>query len=82
MAASLEDQSTKEYLASAERMHKVVLTARDELQLHQLLQRLSSSGVKHAGWREQPEDMLVALASAPQRKSLLQPHFKHLQLFK
>jgi peptidyl-tRNA hydrolase len=57
-------------------MTKVVLEVADGQALADLAGRLAGAGVGHRVWVEQPEGVPTALASAPARKSVLQPHFK------
>lgn len=61
---------------------QVVLEVKGEEQLKNLSQKLKQAEVMHKLWMEQPEDIPTCLATAPQRKSLLQEHFKKLKLCK
>jgi len=75
-------ETTKKYLSDLDRMHKVVLKAENERQLKDLVTKLEESSIDHYSWTEQPENIVVAVASAPEDKTLLQPHFKSFKLFK
>ena len=57
-------------------MTKVVLEVADGAALEALAARLGGAGVAHRVWVELPEGVPTAVASAPGRKSMLQPHFK------
>jgi peptidyl-tRNA hydrolase len=57
-------------------MTKVVLEVADGAALADLAARLGGAGVAHRVWTELPEGVPTAVASAPGRKSVLQPHFK------
>lgn len=82
VAKSLGTDSTKAYLDDLSSMHKIVLKANNEEELRKLLSVLESKEIAHYAWIEQPEDLLVAIASAPADKGLLSPHFKQFKLFK
>jgi len=57
-------------------MTKVVLEVADGAALEKLAGGLATAGVPHRVWVELPEGVPTAVASAPGRKSVLQPHFK------
>jgi len=57
-----------------------VLEAPSEAQLLQIASKLQEAGIPHKLWIEQPENTPTALASAPQRKSVISPFFKKLKL--
>ena len=82
IAKSLGTESTKAYLNDLPAMHKIVLKANNEEELKSLVSVLQSKEISHYAWVEQPEDLLVAVASAPADKGLLSPHFKQFKLFK
>ena len=82
IAKTLTRPETQTYLAELERMTKVVLKAENEAQLTSLASSLTSGGIPFHAWTEEPEHVAVALASAPDSKSRLQPLFRHLKLFK
>ncbi|KAI8109988.1 hypothetical protein M9434_001264 [Picochlorum sp. BPE23] len=79
---SKESAETAEYCSSGnlDHMRKVVLEAPDEAQLLQIASKLQEAGIPHKLWIEQPENMPTALASAPQRKSVISPFFRKLKL--
>ena len=78
----LQKEATQKYLQDLDKMHKVVLKAEGEQQLKDLVSNLKEAGIDHYAWTEQPENIVVAVASAPSEKTLLQPHFKSFKLFK
>jgi peptidyl-tRNA hydrolase len=82
IAASLDHPSTIEYIADSANMTKCVLGIPDEAQLRSLAERLQLARVSHHLWIEQPENIAVALATAPANKSDLAAHFKDLKLLK
>ena len=63
-------------------MHKVVLEVKGEPQLRALAAALAEAGVGHRLWIEQPEGVATCLATQPDAKETLAPHFKKLQLCK
>ncbi|XP_065574619.1 putative peptidyl-tRNA hydrolase PTRHD1 [Artemia franciscana] len=75
-----DEKETVEYLEELDRMHKVVLEAKDEETLTNLSKDLTASGVQHKLWIEQPENIPVSLATRPYTKSTVQSFFKHLKL--
>ncbi|KAG0280021.1 hypothetical protein BGZ95_011530 [Linnemannia exigua] len=60
---------TREYLADLNNMHKVVLEIKNLPQLETLAASLSGLDVPHVTWREQPEDILTCISTAPIRRS-------------
>ncbi|KAI9190448.1 hypothetical protein H9P43_001882 [Blastocladiella emersonii ATCC 22665] len=75
---------TEAYAApdNIDRMHKVVYELKNESQLAALAARLEERGIEHYLWREQPENMLTALATRPYRKSEVGDAFKKCGLFR
>ncbi|KAK4535466.1 hypothetical protein CDCA_CDCA05G1491 [Cyanidium caldarium] len=63
-------------------MRTFVLESPDEASLQRLGAELAASQVQHVLWREQPEQVLTALATAPARKSRIQGCFKRFRLFR
>ena len=61
---------------------QVVLEVKGLAQLQNLAAKLKAAGIAHRAWLEQPELICTALATAPQPRSQLKPHFKKLQLCK
>lgn len=68
--------------ANLENMHKVVLEIKGTEQLQNLSKALEEANICHKLWTEQPENIPTSLATAPNRKSKLQPFFKKLKLCK
>lgn len=63
-------------------MTKVVVKAESEEQLMKFSETLTSKGIKYYLWREQPENIITALASAPNERDLLKPIFREFKLYK
>lgn len=82
ISTTLTREPTQQYLNALDKMHKIVLKAESEDQLQELVNKLKESQFDHYAWIEQPENILVAVASAPNDKTLLQPLFKAFKLFK
>lgn len=82
MIKSLESDATKSYVGDLPNMHKVILKANNEAELKSLVANLEGDKIAHYPWIEQPEDLLVAVASAPNEKAKLSPYFKQFKLFK
>ena len=82
MGISSDDADSLAYTQTADlpHMHKAVLEVKGLTQLETVAAKLDGASVRHYLWREQPEDVVTALATWPRRKSTLQPHFKKLQL--
>ena len=78
----MDSPQTQSYLAQLEKMHKVVLKSEGEEEMRKLVHQLSADGIAHHAWVEEPEKIMSAIASAPNEKSVLQPYFKGLKLFK
>ncbi|KAG0056489.1 peptidyl-tRNA hydrolase domain-containing protein 1 [Gryganskiella cystojenkinii] len=78
-----ELQDTREYLADINNMHKVVLEIKNLPQLEALAASLSGLNVPHVTWREQPENFLTCLSTAPIRRSQeVKDAFKKCSLFR
>lgn len=63
--SNLNDQETSDYLKDLDNMTKVVLKAESEEQIMNAAKTLEENNVKHYIWREQPENLISALASKP-----------------
>jgi Peptidyl-tRNA hydrolase PTH2 len=63
-------------------MTKCVLGVENAEQLQLIASNLESHRKKFHLWNEQPENIPVALATAPGEKEDLQEFFKHLKLMK
>lgn len=63
-------------------MHTVVLEAKNESVLLKLAQTLQNNDVQHVLWREQPENIVTALASGVYQRSTVKKYFNKLRLFK
>lgn len=63
-------------------MHKVVLEAKDEADLMDIDSRLSQGNIDHVLWREQPENIITAIATKPYVKSAYGMILRHLRLLK
>lgn len=82
IANTLNDASTKQYLATLGDMHKVILKAEKVDDLIQAEGKLREANISHHLWYEKPENVATCLAVSPQPKSLVQGFFKHLKLLK
>lgn len=67
---------------NATQMHTVVLEAKNEEALIKLTELLDENSIQHVMWREQPENIVTALATKPYKRSVVQPFFKKFKLFK
>ncbi|KAL9961471.1 hypothetical protein ACROYT_G030416 [Oculina patagonica] len=76
------DSNTLQYTSDLDHMHKVILEAPSEVELHKLSQDLSSNQIDHKLWIEQPENFPTCLATKPYPKEQIQSFFKKLKLFK
>ncbi|XP_005103317.1 putative peptidyl-tRNA hydrolase PTRHD1 [Aplysia californica] len=77
-----KDEATQEYLADLDRMHKIILEAKDEESLSKLAETLTTENISHKLWVEQPENFPTCLAVKPYRKEEVQKFFKPFKLFK
>ena len=75
---------TQQYLApeNIDSMHKVVLKCKNGGQLATLAAALEASGVPHRVWREQPENIPSALATAPVVRDDVAHLFRKVQLYR
>ncbi|XP_072027525.1 putative peptidyl-tRNA hydrolase PTRHD1 [Amphiura filiformis] len=76
------DENVKQYTDDLDRMHKVVLEAKDEETLRKLSEDLTADDIHHKLWMEQPENIPTCLATKPYPKEHIQKYFKKLKLFK
>ena len=70
------------YLGELDSMRKVVKECKGEPQLRTLADKLTSEGIAHKMWLEQPENIPTAIALKPYPRSKVQPLLKKYQLFK
>ncbi|KAK2392267.1 hypothetical protein P8452_29203 [Trifolium repens] len=63
-------------------MHKVTLEVKGEPQIKNLSEKLTSGGIIHKLWIEQPENIPTCLATKPYPKSIVSSYFKKLKLCK
>ena len=63
-------------------MLKVVLEAKDESDLWDVDSKLKEGGIDHVVWREQPENIITAIATKPYAKSAFGTILRHLRLLK
>jgi hypothetical protein len=63
-------------------MHKVVLEAKDEADLLDIDCKLSEGKIDHIMWKEQPENIITAIATKPYVKSAYGTLLRHLRLLK
>lgn len=63
-------------------MHKVVLEAKDEADLLDIDNQLNQGKIDHILWREQPENIVTAIATKPYVKSAYGTLLRHLRLLK
>lgn len=83
IARHLDEPEVRDYVAGKQhQMHKVVLGASDEADLLRVAETLSTKQISHHLWVEHPELLRTCLATRPYRRSVLQPLFKGLRLFK
>ncbi|EDO42819.1 predicted protein [Nematostella vectensis] len=77
-----EDPSTLSYTEDLDRMHKVVLEAKDRDEIESLSRFLTVDSIDHKLWIEQPENFPTCLATKPYAKEDIQKYFKKFKLFK
>jgi hypothetical protein len=58
------------------------LQATDEESIVKLSEALTSNGIDHKLWIEQPENIPTCIATRPYIKENIQQHFKKFKLFK
>lgn len=81
--AARADARTQAYCDQADaQMRTVVLGAEDEAACTALAAALDAAGVPFCAWREQPEDVLTAVAAAPYPLADVKPLFSKFKLFK
>ncbi|XP_057434617.1 uncharacterized protein LOC130727485 [Lotus japonicus] len=82
--SSKDDPLTVDYCSpdKIDSMHKVTLEVKGEPQIKNLSEKLTSGGIIHKLWIEQPENFPTCLATKPYPKSVVSPYFKKLKLCK
>lgn len=70
------------FMGVPDRMHKVVLEAKDDEELCSISKSLEENHIDHFLWREQPENIITALATKPYMKSAYGSILRHLRLLK
>ena len=78
----LNEPETAEYLANLDRMTKLVLKAESEEQILKTSELLAVNEIKHYLWREQPENYVTSLATAPYDRNILRPLLQDYKLFR
>lgn len=63
-------------------MTKVVLKAESEQQIIDASTKLEENGIKYYIWREQPENIITALATIPHERETLKPLLSNFKLFR
>lgn len=81
-AARTADETRRYCGEAAAQMRTVVLAADKEEDCLRLAADLAAAGVPHVAWREQPEDVVTAVAAAPREMAEVKPLFKKFKLFK
>ncbi|KAI9098019.1 hypothetical protein K1719_025790 [Acacia pycnantha] len=79
-----DDPHTVDYCSpeKIDSMHKVTLEVKGETQILNLSEKLTSGGIVHKLWIEQPENIPTCLATKPYPKSMVSSYFKKLKLCK
>ncbi|KAF7817181.1 putative peptidyl-tRNA hydrolase PTRHD1 [Senna tora] len=79
-----DDPHTVDYCSpeKIDSMHKVTLEVKGEPQILNLSEKLTSGGIVHKLWIEQPENIPTCLATKPYPKSVVSSYFKKLKLCK
>ncbi|XP_027356525.1 putative peptidyl-tRNA hydrolase PTRHD1 [Abrus precatorius] len=79
-----DDPFTVDYCSpdKIDSMHKVTLEVKGESQIKNLSEKLTSGGIIHKLWIEQPENIPTCLATKPYPKSMVSSYFKKLKLCK
>ncbi|RDX63674.1 putative peptidyl-tRNA hydrolase PTRHD1, partial [Mucuna pruriens] len=79
-----DDPFTVDYCSpdKIDSMHKVTLEVKGETQIKNLSEKLTSGGIIHKLWIEQPENIPTCLATKPYPKSIVSSYFKKLKLCK
>ncbi|RYR44406.1 hypothetical protein Ahy_A08g040737 isoform C [Arachis hypogaea] len=63
-------------------VNMVTLEVKGEAQIKNLSEKLTSGGIIHKMWIEQPENIPTCLATKPYPKSVVSSYFKKLKLCK
>jgi peptidyl-tRNA hydrolase len=79
-----EDKLTQEYISkeNIDNMHKVVLSVESEEEILETEKMLKEDKISYRIWREQPENIITALALKPYYKSTVSKYFKKFKLFR
>lgn len=75
-----DHEKTQTYLADLDHMHKVILGVSDEVRLATLSEQLEGEGIDFYLWREQPENILTAVALRPYVRKEVQHLLKEFKL--
>ncbi|XP_025406115.1 putative peptidyl-tRNA hydrolase PTRHD1 [Sipha flava] len=75
------DPDTQAYLKDLGNMHKVVLEVPDESTLLSVAEAMTSDGVHHVVWKEQPEDVATCLALKPCAKGAVSKYVRKFKLY-
>ncbi|KAI2811007.1 peptidyl-tRNA hydrolase domain-containing protein 1 [Blomia tropicalis] len=78
----INDPRTNDYLKDLDHMTKVVLKAESEQQIIDASTKLEENGIKYYIWREQPENIITALATIPHERETLKPLLSNFKLFR
>jgi len=82
ICSNINDPQTSEYLQDLDHMTKVVLKAESEQQILDASKTLEENDIKHYVWREQPENIISALATVPRDRDVLKPLLANFKLFR
>lgn len=63
-------------------MHKIVLEAKDEVELNSVADILKENQIDHISWKEQPENIITAIATKPYARSCFGTLLRHLKLLR
>eukprot|EP01080_Neovahlkampfia_damariscottae_P011701 gene11701-4935_t len=79
-----EDKLTQEYISkeNIDNMHKVVLQVENEEDLLETEKILKEEKIIYRIWREQPENIVTAMALKPYHKSTVSKYLKKFKLFR
>ena len=84
IAEHWQDAEVQQYVTGADgkQMHTVVLQAGDEKELLDTAALLKDADIVHRVWVEHPDMLPSCLATRPYRREHIQPHLRHLKLFR
>ena len=63
-------------------MHKVVLEVKDEIELQSVADLLKENNIDRVVWKEQPDNIITAIATKPYTKSYCGLILRHLKLLR